>query len=274
MPFLDLAGLEYFFSCIKSKLHQTSHNVPYVATTNTAAGAALTGVCPELTELTEGQSIILHLSYAAGSNATLNLTLANGTQTGPVNCYYGGKTRLGTHYAAGNDIRLTYHRSLKISGSGSYTGWWAEGNYNTNTTYVPATAETNGLMSAADKAKLDSIDTSYIPSGGSYLARKWVGAGLFTNNKKELQFVLSLPAAMSTTYSLTITDLDVVGISPEPGYLIINSAWDGDPDLEFSAVDTPLGILYKVSNADGSAFAVPVDDWPVMIRMEYNITIY
>lgn len=26
--------------------------------------------------------------------------------------------------------------------------------------------------------------------------------------------------------------------------------------------------------ADGSAFAVPVDDWPVMIRMEYNITIY
>lgn len=29
-----------------------------------------------------------------------------------------------------------------------------------------------------------------------------------------------------------------------------------------------------VSNADGSAFAVPVDDWPVMIRMEYNITIY
>ena len=126
--------------------------MPYVATTNTAASAALTGKCPELDALEEGQSIILHLSYAAGSNATLNLTLADGATTGAKNLYYGGTTRLGTQYAAGNDIRLTYHENLAIAGDGSYTGWWAEGNR--DTTYSNATTSKAGLMAAPATVKL------------------------------------------------------------------------------------------------------------------------
>lgn len=141
-------------SADKQKLDGVS-TIPYVATTNMAAGAALTGVCPELTELTEGQSIILHLSYPAGTNATLNLTLADGTTTGAKNLYYGGTTRLSTHYAPGNDIRLTYHEGISIAGSGLYTGWWAEGNR--DTTYSNATTSKAGLMTAADKVKLDKF---------------------------------------------------------------------------------------------------------------------
>lgn len=129
--------------------------MPYIATTNTAASAALTGVCPKLDSLEEGQSIILHLSYAAGSNATLDLILSGGIETGPINLYYGGTTRLGTQYAAGNDIRLTYHENLAIAGAESYTGWWAEGNK--DTTYSNATTSKAGLMTAADKVKLNKF---------------------------------------------------------------------------------------------------------------------
>lgn len=129
--------------------------MPYVVTTNTAASAALTGVCPKLDSLEEGQSIILHLSYAAGSSATLNLMISGGIETGPINLYYGGTTRLGTQYAAGNDIRLTYHENLAIAGAGSYTGWWAEGNK--DTTYSNATTSKAGLMTAADKVKLNKF---------------------------------------------------------------------------------------------------------------------
>lgn len=144
-------------SADKQKLDGVS-TIPYVATTNMAAGAALAGVCPELTELTEGQSIILHLSYPAGTNATLNLTLADGTTTGAKNLYYGGTTRLSTQYAPGNDIRLTYHEGISIAGSGLYTGWWAEGNK--DTTYAVATESKDGLMSKADKAKLNDFLTA------------------------------------------------------------------------------------------------------------------
>ena len=45
--------------------------------------------------------------------------------------YYSGATRLSTHYAAGNAIHLTYRVNANINGS-SYTGWWADANYNSN----------------------------------------------------------------------------------------------------------------------------------------------
>ncbi|HNX05853.1 MAG TPA: hypothetical protein PKI32_10150, partial [Opitutales bacterium] len=62
----------------------------------------------------------------------LNLSFAGGGTTGVINCYYGGTTRLTTHYGQGSVIRLTYFSSNLI-GSTSYSGWWADGNYDSNT---------------------------------------------------------------------------------------------------------------------------------------------
>jgi hypothetical protein len=59
----------------------------------------------------------------------LNLTLKDGTtKTGWIPCYYGGTTRLTTHYGAGNCIRLIYRVNANISGV-QYTGWFGDANY-------------------------------------------------------------------------------------------------------------------------------------------------
>ncbi len=58
------------------------------------------------------------MPYAGSGNATLNLTLANSTTTGAINCYY-GTGRLTTHYAKGSIIYLTYFSagSIKVDGT-------------------------------------------------------------------------------------------------------------------------------------------------------------
>ena len=122
----------------------TNHNIPYVVQSGdiyTGTSARCEAVCDEISELKEGQSIILHLKRGTTTASTngltsafgLNLTLSGGTETGWKTVYYGGLTKVTTHYGGGNDIRLTYHENLTISGTTGLTGWWIEGNYDSNT---------------------------------------------------------------------------------------------------------------------------------------------
>ena len=106
-------------------------NTEVIVGTQTAVTGAWTGVA-SFSELTDGQQIVYWLPYGGSGNATLNLTLSDGDTTGAIACYYGGTTRLTTHYAAGNAIHLTYRVNAQI-GSSTYTGWWADANYNADT---------------------------------------------------------------------------------------------------------------------------------------------
>ncbi len=99
-----------------------NRSVEFIKTTNTKAGAALTGVSQD-SSLYDGKTIFLFLSYAAAANATLNLTLADGTTTGAKNLYYTGTTRMGTHYGAGSVVTLTYVASVD---------GWRRADYNSN----------------------------------------------------------------------------------------------------------------------------------------------
>ena len=81
-------------------------NTEIIVGTQTAATASWTGVA-SFASLTDGQQIVYWLPYAGKSNVTLNLTLSGGNTTGEIPCYYGGTTRLSTHYDAGNMIHLT-----------------------------------------------------------------------------------------------------------------------------------------------------------------------
>lgn len=105
-------------------------NIEFIKTTNTEASSALTGVSQD-SELYDGKTIFLYLSYAASTDATLNLTLANGTTTGEKPIYYTGTTRMTTHYGAGSVVSLTYVASEDS---------WRRADYNTNTTYSAGTA--------------------------------------------------------------------------------------------------------------------------------------
>ena len=108
---------------------ETNH-VFYVKGTQTATTGTWTGNLPEVDALYEGLAIDYWLPYAGSGNATLNLTLKDGTNTGAINCYYSGTTRLTTHIGANNIMRLVY-QVVTISGT-SYTGWWLLKAYDTN----------------------------------------------------------------------------------------------------------------------------------------------
>ena len=103
--------------------------------TQTATTGTWTGVA-NFDALTDGTTILYWLPYDGSGNATLNLTLKNGSTTGAKNCYYSGTSRLTTHYKAGNVIQMTYRENVSIKGSTTlYTGWWAKANYDDGNTY-------------------------------------------------------------------------------------------------------------------------------------------
>lgn len=94
--------------------------------TQTAATGTWTGVLHGVHALYDGLTIMYYLPYAGSGNATLNLTLDNGSTTGAINCYYNGGTRLTTHYAQGTNFVMTYWSagSIKIGGTSTTDDRW------------------------------------------------------------------------------------------------------------------------------------------------------
>ena len=121
-------------STVASSLPFSVPKVPFIVGTQTATTGAFTGTTSEISELEDGQTIRYWLPYSGSGNATLNLTLSDGSTTGAVNCYRTGTTRLSTQYAAGNVITMTYRKDVSIAGSTTkYTGWWCDADYSTST---------------------------------------------------------------------------------------------------------------------------------------------
>lgn len=103
--------------------------------TQTQVTGSWTGVA-KFSALHDGQRIAYWLPYNSSGNATLNLTLSGGTTTGAKNCYYSGSDRITNQYPAGNVIHLTYRENISFGGtSTTYTGWWADANYDSGNTY-------------------------------------------------------------------------------------------------------------------------------------------
>lgn len=103
-----------------------SNSQPLIIGTQTASTGLWTGNAP-FDSLLDGQKILFFLPYAGSGNASINLTLSDGTtKTGDILCYLQGSTRLTTHYEAGSFIPLIYKKNITFSGSSTtYTGWWA-----------------------------------------------------------------------------------------------------------------------------------------------------
>lgn len=102
--------------------------------TQTETTAAWTGKAPFST-LTDGTMILYWLPQTSASNATLNLTLANGLTTGAKNVYINGTTRCGTHIARGNLVLMIYRFKPTIGSITTYQGWWIVKAQDTTTNY-------------------------------------------------------------------------------------------------------------------------------------------
>ena len=93
------------------------------------------------------------LPYAGSGNATLNLTLKDGTSTGAIPIYRQGGSynttskvvvanRVTTHFPAGTSISMVYGVNRVVSAvssgvtyTGTFTGWFADGAYDSGNTY-------------------------------------------------------------------------------------------------------------------------------------------
>ena len=145
--FLDLNGLSRLWGKIKARIDSKTE---LVVGTQTATTASWTGTTT-LSEITDGTTIRYWLPQTSASNATLNLTLADGTKTGAKNVYINGASRCGTHVAAGNLVTMTYRSGVTI-GTTQYTGWWISRSQDTTTNYYDRTAYKASVTAAEEIA--------------------------------------------------------------------------------------------------------------------------
>ena len=182
---------------------------PFIMGTQTTATGTWTGVAP-FSSLSDGQQITYWLPYAGNGNASLNLTLANGSTTGAVNCYYGGSTRLTTHYTAGSAIRLTYRKNVKI-GNTTYTGWWADANYTGSDTYdrvkFSGATKASATITAGNIIVGDSSGYHHLKTGDSFDISYPIlyAASNISSNSTGNNNYLAIPFSVATTQSITLT---------------------------------------------------------------------
>lgn len=220
-----------------SDLNDASNEI--IVGTQTGATASWTGVA-SFSELRDGQQIVYWLPYAGASNVTLNLTLSTGQTTGAIPCYYGGTTRLSTHYAAGNAIRLIYLVDTPIAGE-TYTGWWADANYNTNTNTYDRIR-----MNNSTKAKT-AITAAHLVVGDASGYYHLAGGCSFDVNKPILY------AASAIAVNKTGTDNYLCYPSVNLRTTTGNSSW----------TKTAYETCYLVGTLSGQTFTVASTDWLV-----------
>lgn len=138
--------------------------------TQTATTAAWTGVLDTVDALYDGLTIAYYLPRTSAANVTLNLTLKDETTTGAINCYYKTDTRLGTHYAAGDMVLMTYWSAGTININGTATTdnrWIAHAQYykDTDNNTVPTAYSTTKASTAAKAATC----TGYVLLNNSYI---------------------------------------------------------------------------------------------------------
>lgn len=122
----------------------------FIYGTQTAKTGTWTGVSKD-SELVDGKQILYFLPFAGSGNATLNLTLADGTTTGAKNVYFHSTTRMTTHYGQYSQFRMIYHKAHKI-GNTTYEGWWSEPGRDTTTTNATQMQLNNNALVAGASA--------------------------------------------------------------------------------------------------------------------------
>ena len=110
---------------------QSNNKFPSIYGSQTKETSKWIGDGDTINKLYDGLTILYWLPFNSGANATLNITLANGDETGEVPCYFKGSVRLGSQCVAGDVLLLTYRENNIINGE-SYTGWWMETDYSDN----------------------------------------------------------------------------------------------------------------------------------------------
>lgn len=131
---------------IKDTKARVGSNIYIVKGTQTETTGSWTGNI-DIDALYDGLTISYYLPRTGSGNASLNLTLKNGTTTGAVPVYATSTTRATTHYGAGSTIILTYWSagSISVNGTSTTQDRWTSADYGDSNTItgVKGDKETN-----------------------------------------------------------------------------------------------------------------------------------
>lgn len=126
--YLQKSGLEHLWSMLKpllnSKADKTKAIYPVIGTQTTNT-AAWTGTA-DVAALYSGLTIAYYLPTESEENATLNLTLSGGGNSGAVPIYINGTTRMAREYPSGSTVLLTYWAAgdIKVGGTAITSPRW------------------------------------------------------------------------------------------------------------------------------------------------------
>lgn len=254
------------------------HDSEFIIDTRTASGAALTGVT-KAAALFDGMQITFWMNYAAASNATLNLTLADGTTTGAIPCYYSGTTRLGTHYAAGNVVHFTYRENVTIGSTTVARGWWGDANYSVSDTKVTQNAATtannsyrvllsNSATNNAETAVVNKAASLYYNPSSGILYSPHINTdtkGLVRQNQTNGIPDITVKPQISTTRANRLAFLPA-------DQIIIEKTTDGGTTWEDAGV-SDTGKLALFSETRGVTIGLPLLNGVRNINCGLRITI-
>lgn len=143
--------------------------IEWIQSTQTATTGNWTGVSRD-TALYDGKIICYRLSYAGSGNASLNLTLADGTETGPIPVYWHSTTRVTTHQAYGTEWLYVYHEDYisPVDNSHKGPGWWSltRAYYENSAAYISRDNTPPKVKSTLYRYMLcfSDVDTQLIPA--------------------------------------------------------------------------------------------------------------
>ncbi len=190
----------------------------FVIGTQTTSTAAWTGIA-DIAELKDGQEITYWLPYNGAANVTLKLTLADGSMTDAVPCYYSQGTRLSTQYYAGNIIHLTYRENAKYFTYTIAKGWWADANYNSDTydRLRFGSIKAKSAISASRFIVGDDAGYFHLAAGVPFMVRKpllWTTSSCSAANSTSSAY-LSFPSLYVRSHLSTFS-----GVQGESLYLV------------------------------------------------------
>lgn len=255
-----------------------SQSIEYIIGTQTATTGSWTGTSSTLIELKDGTQIRYWLPYAGNGNATLNLTLKDGTTTGAINVYRQGGSasssgvvtanRVTTHYPAGSSISMTYGVNRVVSAvysgttyTGTFTGWFVDGAYDSGNTYnrvrmqngiKAVTAITSGRIICGTNSgyKNISVNTSFDLSYPLLYAASGINANA-TGDNNYLQIngvnassngTITSGGANKMLYLKGTVNDNEFTIAPSPFLTTVT------PTAVDNYVYIPLGIMYSATS--------------------------
>lgn len=193
--------------------------LPLIIGTQTSVTGTWVGNASSVSALKDGLSIRYWLPYNGSGNATLTLTLKDGTSTGAIACYYKGTSRLTTHYQAGSLIVLTYRKDVSIAGSSTkYTGWWAAADYNSDTYNRIRMQNVIKAKSAITASKIiagDSNGYSQLAANNSFDIRYpvlYALSAISSNGTGDNNYMIYNSIPLANVYSFTATAYSLIYI--------------------------------------------------------------